>query len=328
MKTLSASLKVLTCAIFVITLSSIAQAQAIRTWVSGLGDDANPCSRTAPCKTFAGAISKTAINGEIDALDPGGFGAVTITKSITLDGTQGAGFASILASGSNGVVINLGSANANDPLRIVRFRNLSITGTGTSGSVGTRTGVNGIFISGSNTSPLNLVVENCLITDFSQRGISVTSAAASGTLHITDSIIRNNGQAGVAVLGSGVTGAIDNTRFELNGGTTFAGLAVDGSGHKIAVSNSVASSNGIGFFLNSTSSLSLESSSAVSNNVGLQSTSSGGANKMRLSNVNVTNNTTGVSFASNAVVTSYGNNHINGNTAGDALPAGSVVGPQ
>src|SRR6478736_3802896 len=81
-----------------------AQAQATRTWVSGVGDDANPCSRTAPCKTFAGAISKTAAGGEIDALDPGGFGAVTITKSITLDG-QGT-LASILASGTNGIIIN------------------------------------------------------------------------------------------------------------------------------------------------------------------------------------------------------------------------------
>src|SRR5882724_9458488 len=82
-----------------------AYAQATRTWVSGVGDDANPCSRTAPCKTFAGAISKTAAGGEIDCLDPGGFGAVTITKPITLDcvGTLG----SILASGTNAVIINI-----------------------------------------------------------------------------------------------------------------------------------------------------------------------------------------------------------------------------
>src|SRR2546422_2828997 len=65
--------------------SDPAQAQATRTWVSGVGDDVNPCSRTAPCKTFAGAISKTAAGGEIDCLDPGGFGAVTITKSLTID---------------------------------------------------------------------------------------------------------------------------------------------------------------------------------------------------------------------------------------------------
>src|SRR5437763_15130847 len=89
--------------------ASAAHAQATRTWVSGVGDDANPCSRTAPCKTWAGAISKTAACGEIDALDPGGFGAVTITKSITLDGTGT--FASILASLVNGIVINAASTD-------------------------------------------------------------------------------------------------------------------------------------------------------------------------------------------------------------------------
>src|SRR5438128_11066620 len=83
-----------------------ANAQATRTWVSGVGDDVNPCSRTAPCKTFAGAISKTAINGEINCLDPGGFVSVTVTKTITLDGTTGSGFGSILASGTTGVNFN------------------------------------------------------------------------------------------------------------------------------------------------------------------------------------------------------------------------------
>src|SRR5499427_148017 len=81
------TINILAVAMFVFAFASFAQAQATRTWVSGVGDDANPCSRTAPCKTWAGAISKTACDGEICALDPGGFGAVTITKSITLDGT-------------------------------------------------------------------------------------------------------------------------------------------------------------------------------------------------------------------------------------------------
>src|SRR5512145_425708 len=95
---------VLAVAIFTLTVVSMAEAQASRTWVSGVGDDVNPCSRTAPCKTFAGAISKTAMNGEINCLDPGGYGAVTITKSIIIDceDTQG----SILASLVNGVIIN------------------------------------------------------------------------------------------------------------------------------------------------------------------------------------------------------------------------------
>src|SRR6476620_6789772 len=101
---LKACLAVLAFLVASLTIPSSANAQATRTWVSGVGDDVNPCSRTAPCKTFAGAISKTAAGGEIDCLDPGGFGAVTITKSITIDCTGTLG--SILAAGTNGVNIN------------------------------------------------------------------------------------------------------------------------------------------------------------------------------------------------------------------------------
>src|SRR6202023_2880345 len=133
--------------------SSAAHAQAPRTWVSGVGDDANPCSRTAPCKTFAGAISKTAAGGEIDALDPAGFGALTITKAITLDGGGGQ-VASVLVSGTNGLVV---AAGPND---VVILRNLRINGTGT--------GLNGIqFLSGK-----DLNVENCYIFGFTQNGIN------------------------------------------------------------------------------------------------------------------------------------------------------------
>lgn len=107
-------------------------AQATRTWVSGVGDDVNPCSRTAPCKTFAGAISKTASGGQIDALDPAGYGAVTITKPITIDGGPNAG--GILASGTNGVIVNVTVAGA------VVLRNLNINGAGST------LGINGIRV--------------------------------------------------------------------------------------------------------------------------------------------------------------------------------------
>src|SRR5215210_5609292 len=127
------TLNVLAVAIFTLTFASIAQAQPTRTWVSGLGDDNNPCSRTAPCKTFAGAISKTADKGEIDALDSGGYGTVTITQSITIDG---AGYlASILYSGTNGVVVNDG-ATATPNTIVVTLRRLTLNGA--------TTGVNGI----------------------------------------------------------------------------------------------------------------------------------------------------------------------------------------
>src|SRR5262249_52560355 len=109
---------------FIVLAAATMYGQASRSWVSGVGDDANPCSRTAPCKTFAGAISKTAAGGEIDALDPGGFGALTITKAITIDGGGGQ-VASVLVAGTNGIVVQAG---AND---VITLRNLSIKGLGT-----------------------------------------------------------------------------------------------------------------------------------------------------------------------------------------------------
>src|SRR5215218_8955642 len=93
-------------ALLALIIPASASAQATRTWVSGVGDDVNPCSRTAPCKTFAGAISKTAAGGEINCLDPGGFGGVTITKSLTIscEGVTGG----TLVSGTNAIVVNAG----------------------------------------------------------------------------------------------------------------------------------------------------------------------------------------------------------------------------
>src|SRR4029077_9181497 len=118
------SIAMLCCGIVAVTLAAApANAQATRTWVSGVGDDVNPCSRTAPCKTFAGTISKTAAGGEIDVLDPGGFGAGTITKGITIEGTPF--LAGVLVSGTNGIVVSAGATD-----RVV-IRGLDIDGLGT-----------------------------------------------------------------------------------------------------------------------------------------------------------------------------------------------------
>src|SRR3954463_4897145 len=125
------SLSFVAVLVLLFAFSSLAHAQATRTWVSGVGDDANPCSRTAPCKTFAGAISKTATGGEINVLDPGGFGGVTITKAITISSE---GFeAGVLVSGTNAIIVNV--PNATD---VVVLRGLDIEGLGT--------GINGITI--------------------------------------------------------------------------------------------------------------------------------------------------------------------------------------
>src|SRR4051794_7568695 len=190
-----------------LVLTGALQAQATRTWVSGVGDDANPCSRTAPCKTFAGAISKTAIGGEINALDPGGYGAVTITKAITLDGGGGQ-VASILTSGaSNGIVINA-PVTAN-----VVIRNLSINGINGSGS-GAPNGIR--FVAGK-----SLRIENCNINGFTNRGIDISVNNASGnppTVSIINTTSNDNGDSGIrSSVTQRVLVSIVNSRFNNNG---------------------------------------------------------------------------------------------------------------
>src|SRR5689334_19343151 len=144
--------------------TTVMYGQASRTWVSGVGDDANPCSRTAPCKTFAGAISKTAAGGEIDALDPAGYGAVTITKAITIDGGGGQ-VASVLVAGTNGIVVQAGASD------VVILRNLRINGISGSGNGG----INGIrFLAGK-----SLDVENCDIFGFTNNGIDIAMGASA-----------------------------------------------------------------------------------------------------------------------------------------------------
>src|SRR5262245_46290935 len=171
--------------------TSLAHAQATRTWVSGLGDDVNPCSRTAPCKTFAGAISKTAAGGEINCLDPGGFGAVTITKAITIDCRHTVG--GVLASLVNGINVH---AAATD--RIV-LRGLDIHGTGS--------GLSGVLFS----SGASLHVEDSVISGM-QTGISI---GAGNEIYIKNTYIRNNSNVGVYITGGGpVNAVIEKTTVE------------------------------------------------------------------------------------------------------------------
>jgi hypothetical protein len=175
-----------TCAVTMLLVGSPAYAQATRTWVSGVGDDANPCSRTAPCKTFAGAISKTAAFGEINVLDPGGFGAVTITKSIRIisDHIE----AGVLVSGTNGVVVNVASTDS------VLLEGLDIEGLGT--------GLNGVQIIGGG----DVVIRRTSINNFTGNGVNLIGTANAKVL-VQDSVISNNA-GGVNVQGAG--GALNN----------------------------------------------------------------------------------------------------------------------
>ena len=281
-------------------VSAPAHAQATRTFVSGVGNDADPCSRTAPCKTFAGAISKTFINGEIDCLDPGGFGAVTITKSITIDCTGT--FGSILASGVNGVVINI-AANVNDPFRTVRIRGLSINGTGASGTIGTRTGLRGISI----LQAAVVFVEDTVISDFSLQGISDTRSGG-GKLFVRNSVVRNNSGAGIAVAGAATNNAVIENIHSNNNGFGVAAA----TGNRVSVARSVLSGNtSSGVEGDSGSQIGLEGALVSANGTGL--TNSG---TMSISNSEVSFNATGISGAT----ISFGNNRIFGNTAAGTVP--------
>src|SRR5215207_5469730 len=215
------TIKVLALAIFMFASVSIAQAQASRTWVSGVGDDANPCSRTAPCKTWAGAISKTAACGEIDALDPGGFGAVTITKSITLDGTGT--MASILASLTTGITINALSTD------VITIRGISINGF--------CNGLRGMNILQAKT----VNVEDCVIFRFAGPGIQVTETSDL-TLNIKNTVIRDNTGDGISATTNSaslrVRGTLDNVHLTGNG----HGLHVR-SGASFTARNCVFSNN-------------------------------------------------------------------------------------
>ncbi len=173
--------KVFYTSLLIALISSAAQAQASRTWVSGVGDDVNPCSRTAPCKTFAGAMAKTMAGGEISVLDPGGYGAVIIRKSITIDGT-GMLSSSLATTNSTGITIDI--SEVKDPsTSAVRLRGLSINGAGT--------GANGINI---NTAG-SVLIEDCVIDGFKGSGIRV----GAGRVFVRNSTISNNATAGISV---------------------------------------------------------------------------------------------------------------------------------
>lgn len=270
----SSSAAVLATLVMLVT-PQLASAQATRTWVSGVGDDANPCSRTAPCKTFAGAISKTAINGEINCIDAGGFGAVTITKSIIID-CKGV-LAGVLNAGTNGITINAGVGQ-------VTLRNISIDGAGT-GFAGIRVlaaasvqidqvvirGQTGNGIDVVSSAATNVTVTNSLIRENVQHGIwaaptsgaSARVAVFNSTLaangltglrlndncsaSVSDSLLTGNGSSGAAASSTGAASTIMLDRV-VSSGNRDGGVLAKGSGAIVWLANTLLSSNAYGFF--------------------------------------------------------------------------------
>lgn len=188
-------------ALVALALPASAMGQATRTWVSGVGDDANPCSRTAPCKTFAGAISKTANGGEINCIDPGGFGAVTITKSLTIKCHYTE--AGVLVAGTNAIVISAA------PTDKVTLKGLDINGTG----VGAPISLVGIKVLSART----VHIVDSEIAQF-KAGVTVQTTAPNTNVVMYNSHVHNNTVGFLNAPGNGtVTASIANLRNDVFG---------------------------------------------------------------------------------------------------------------
>ena len=294
-------LSIFAASVVLLVCSSLANAQS-RTWVSGVGDDLNPCSRTAPCKTFAGAISKTAPNGEISVLDPGGFGAVTITKSITINGDGT--LAGILASLTNGIVINAG---VNDKVVI---RNVSINGAG-NGSDGIR------FLAGK-----QLVVDHVNIEGFSGDGIEAALPSSGGTMFVQDTnIVECNTGIRVSVVAPGfATAVLDNVRLE----GMVIGMTVGTNAFGHISRSSIVSNTSDGLLASATNAtINVENSEIAFNANGVRAGASGAT--IRIASNGIYNNTNGVAvIPAGGTVASDGNNRVSGNGA-SAAPNATIT---
>lgn len=297
--------------------ASLAQAQATRTWVSAVGDDINACSRTAPCMTFSGALSKTAAGGEINVIDAGGFGAVSITKSVTIDGYGSE--ASILSGGGSGITV----AAANTDRVIIR--NLSINGTGGAAAPNI-SGLDGIrFISGD-----KLVVENCRISRFFNSLINV-SKSANGVLVVdglqgTTSLGTGGNDAGIRIsttVGT-VRATITNTNLQDckiginvqdNVLATIRNTTIEGSGGANEIGVRVAT-----LAAAATTSAHLEGVTISNVNEGIRTTTAGGEVAASLSNCNIYNTFVGSNAGAGVSVTSFINNRFADNATDTSGP--------
>jgi hypothetical protein len=291
----------LSVAFIVLAVPLVVKAEANRTWVSGTGDDQNPCSRTSPCKTFAGAILQTVVGGEISVLDPGGFGAVNIQKSVTIDGGGHRG--SILATQVNGVIVNL--TLASDAAKTVRLRNLFINGMSN--------GKNGVKFQAGR----RLFIDDVLIDGFDDHGILVEPMTAR--LFVNDTTIRAIGKSGihVAPLGNTPDVAVAVNRTNLTG--TFHALNV-GRGSRVVIRDSTLAGNRQGFIVEKGEVTAVNC--VLSEN--LIAINSRDKSVVRLSLVTVVNNEEGLKAANGGEIISFKNNVIHGNRT-DGAPTSTIA---
>jgi hypothetical protein len=273
-------------------------AQATRTWVSGVGDDVNPCSRTAPCKTYAGAISKTATGGIIDALDPGGYGTLTITKAITVEGTGT--LASTLNSSISGFTINIAAGPTN---RHVVLRDLSVDGAGTT------LGVNGVrFLSGD-----SLTLENVTIKTQSGQGVDFEPNSLARLIIRNCTIAQATG-SGVLIkpaVGGTARVSIHESTITRNG----TGVRVEDNSNVSIVRSSIVNNTGDGVLsatLTGNGDVVMVEESEISHNSGSGLHTTGGSAVLRVANSLISGNGTGTTNGGGELC-SFGNNQISGN---------------
>jgi hypothetical protein len=183
---------------------TVAEATAVRTWVSGVGNDANPCTRASPCATLAAAYANTASGGEIDVLDRGNYGSLTIGQAITI-ANDGTGTATIAP-----IFINAGPSDA------VVLRGLNLTPLG-----------GGSFIAGvAFRAGGSLLVDHCVIRDFaSTPGIAFWPSRVS-SLWVKDTLFFNDGTTNAASLSiAGLDGAEGLVTAEIDRVQFFGGAA-------------------------------------------------------------------------------------------------------
>jgi hypothetical protein len=292
--------------LFIASLASAASAQATRTWVSGTGIDGNPCSRTAPCKTWASAYTQTAAGGEIDAIDSGAFGTLTIGKSLTVDG--GGNFASALASNTTGFLIN---AATNDQ---VTLRNISIDGAGTpKGTIGIRV-----------TAAGSVDIQNVYIFNFAQRAVSIENAAAA-QVQIRNCFFHNNGQTAVVVqplITANVQVSIDKTTISKNGvsAASAGGIYVTNGGRVVVRDSQIDHNTAPGVEAASNGEALIDSSDISFNSDGVKT--SGGT--IRISRCTLAYNSGQATNNTSGTINTYGDNRMAGNgtnnTGTGALP--------
>jgi hypothetical protein len=284
-----------------------AVAQATRTWVSGVGDDANPCSRTAPCKTFAGAISKTATNGEINTLDPGGFGGVTITKSITINACT-SNMGGVLVSGTNAIVVNALTTSR------VTLRCLDINGLGTS--------LNAVRI----LQAKGVKIVDSEIFGFTRNAVDVANSNAGLSVTVVRNFIHDNTGVGVMVApttsSATVKVAVRNNEIVENGcGVAASQFGVDPGFNYGSNCGTNSAASGVNAFAVVTSIGNL-----ISDNTTVGVLSRGAQATSRIGLNQITGNATGILSVDNGPLLSFGNNMMSGNGSNGA-PTGPVIAP-